>query len=213
MLFDAEKGKAVSNPIPFTLFNRSRTAFVASDRTRAAIFNTLSALEGEPAMLAVTSWENQLDRLQFGRLKAVLSEDLQTLIFLPDLASPGDVTRSNFVVEVFSTDGATERWEIPLERNWESFVDAESIDGKIMVLSRILSRGGTAWDVKLTSMQGKTIHSQQIPAFTGDPVWNPGRHELIFPPLELFGLNPKPPYTFHVWDYRSNTVTSVRLEW
>jgi hypothetical protein len=212
-LFDPKAAKDISGPFPAArLFNRSRTASLTLIDGKTVILDTLSARTGEPKVVARPAWERVLERFQYGRLKGVLTEDKQFLVLLPQIESPSYVTSSNFVVEVFSTNGNAERWSIPLDRNWEKFVDAESVDGKVLLLSRRLAGNGTEDEVKLISMRGETLHSGRISAFTLDDLWDTERQEVVFPYYEGSGWKSELPQTFFLWNYASNSVQKISVK-
>jgi len=208
-LFDPQPGKDVTKPFPAPyLFNRSRTAGLIVTNGKTVILDTLSALTGEPKVLAQPPWAPVLERLKYGRLSAYLTEDAQHLVLLPSVESPSYVTSLNFIAEVYSTNGTKEHWSIPLERKWEKFVDAESIDGKILILSRLMLDNGAEDEVKLTSMQGEMLHSEKVPA-SSQTVWNPPANLLLFPPYDFSPINHGPAQTFYLWNYSSNTYQEI----
>ena len=215
MLFDPTTGKDTSKPFPSepepSVLDRSRTACLTLEGKQAVILDTLSARTGEPRVLARPPWAAVLERLKHGRLRAVLTEDKQYLVLLPRIGSPSFITTANFIVEVFSTNGNMDHWSIPLERNREKFVDAESVDGNILLLSRLLLDNGAKDEVKLIKMQGETLCSVSIPAFTLDPLWSPGHQEVLFPYYELSSASLKLPRTFFLWKYSSNDVQRIGL--
>jgi hypothetical protein len=212
MLFDPNTGTNVSRAVASpTLFSRSRRMCATMVKADVRVVDTLSARTGEPKVLARPPWAEVLDKLKFGGIKAVLTEDGQRLVLLPHIASPSYVTSSNFVVEVHSSSGSKTQWSIPLERNWEKFVDAEVVDGEVLILSRRLMANGADEEVKLINMNGETVHSQKISAFTAEGLWDPSRHEILFAPSEFEPTEPKSPRRFYVWNYASNSVTTFRL--
>src|SRR6266498_428335 len=213
MLFDPSTGKDVSQPCPSKpaswVFDRSRTACLSLEGDQAVILDTLSARTGEPRVLARPPWAHALERLKYERLKAILTEDKQYLVLLPQIGSPSFITTSNFIVEVFSTDGKTDRWAIPLERNREKFVDAELVDGKILLLSRLLLDNGAQDEVKLINMQGETLCSGRISGFTSDHLWNLRNQEVLFPCYDMSSAVLEQPRTFFLWNYSSNKVQRI----
>jgi hypothetical protein len=215
MLFDPATGRDVSNPLPSKpeplVFDRSRTACLTLEGKQAVILDTLSAGTGEPRVLVRPPWAAVLERLKYGRIKAVLTEDKQYLVLLPHIESPSFITESNFIVEVFATNGNTEHWSIPLERNREKFVDAESVNGRILLLSRLPLDNGAKDEVKLLSMQGETLCSGKISGSTLDHLWCPKHQEVLFPYYEVSSAALKLPRTFVLWNYASNQVQRISL--
>jgi hypothetical protein len=161
--------------------------------------------------LARPPWAAVLERLKYGRLKAVLTEDKHYLVLLPQIEFPSFITTSNFIVEVFSTNGTMDHWSIPLERNREKFVDAESVNGKILLLSSLLLDNGAKAEVKLLNMRGETLSSGSISAFTLDPLWSPRHQEVLFPYYETSSSALVLPRTFFLWNYSSNNVQRISL--
>jgi hypothetical protein len=215
MLFDPSTGKDVSQPCPSKpaswVFDRSRKACLTLEGDQAVILDTLSARTGEPRVLARPPWAHVLERLKYGRLKAILTEDKQYLVLLPQIEFPSFITTSNFIVEVFSTNGKTDHWSIPLERNREKFVDAESVDGKVLLLSRLLLDNGAQDEVKLINMQGETLCSGRISGFTSDHLWNPRNQEVLFLSYDMSSAVLELPRTFLLWNYSSNNVQRISL--
>jgi len=215
MLFDPTTGKDISRPFPSapepSVFDRSRTACLTLEGKQAVILDTRSARTGEPSVLARPPWAAVLGRLKYGRLKAILTEDTQYLVLLPQIAFTSFITSSNFIVEVFSTNGNVDHWSIPLERNREKFVDAESVDGKILLLSRLLVDNGARDEVKLLTMQGETLYSGRIQASTLDSLWSPRQQEVLFPYCETSSSVLELPRTFVLWNYASNKVQRISL--
>jgi len=215
MLFDPTTGNDISKPCPSKpepwVFDRSRTACLTLEGKQAVILDTLSARTGEPRVLALPAWAAVLERLKYGRLNAVLTEDRHYLVLLPHIESPSFITKANFIVEVFSTNGNTDQWSIPLERNRERFVDAESVDGNVLLLSRALLDNGARDEVKLMNMRGETLRSASIAGFTLDHLWSPRNQEVLFPHYETSSAVLELPRTFSLWNYASNHVQRISL--
>jgi hypothetical protein len=210
--FDPGIGKDVSAPSAvFQLLNRSRSAGVAILNGQSVLLDTRAKRQGTPEVLCHPPWTASLDRLKYGRLRAFLTQDAQYLVLLPAIESPSYVTASNFVVQVCSTNGAWRTWSIPLNRDWEKFVDAECVNGTILILSRRLADNGAEDEVKLTDMQGQIVSSNRVSAFTWEHIWNPQRRSILFPPVEVSYTRRTSNGDFYEWDYGSNTVRHMNL--
>jgi hypothetical protein len=208
LLFDPTIGKDISKafpPMPSTwVFNRSRTACLALLEGKAVILDTLSANANKPKMTARPAWTQALQQVLRGS-KGVLTEDTQYLILLPpNMESLGhNRTASDLEVKVLSADGDAEICSIPLDRKWDRFMDAESINGKILILSEGIE------GLKLINMNGETVHAIKIPGYSfPDVLWNPARSEILC--VAPGGL-PATGSEFPLWNYESNMVQSVVL--
>jgi hypothetical protein len=91
-------------------------------------------------------------------------------------------------------------------------VDAELIDGKLLLLWRMLLSNGAEDGVELVNTAGETLYSGKISAFTVDHSWNTERHELIFPYYEGRGWDSETSRTFYVWNYSSNSVQRITVK-
>ncbi|MGD0814548.1 MAG: hypothetical protein ABSA83_13160 [Verrucomicrobiota bacterium] len=166
MVFNPDSRQDICPPFPSEpgpyAFNRSRTACVVLVNGRAVIYDILSARSGEPKMSARPQWTAAMMRWRemSGRVKPVLAEDAQHLVVLPKFESPGYINATNFFVEAYAANGDKEKWSIPVTRNWEDFVDAELVDGKIMVLS--ILREGRLFHLSLTNMRGEAQHTGRV---------------------------------------------------
>jgi len=117
-------------------------------------------------------------------------------------------------IEVCTTNGVREDWKVPTERKiWESFRDAESLNGQVALLSRRLLPGGFQDEVKLTNIRGEVLSVGKILASDSSGVWNPSDNAILFPPYEFSPLNMARTmggtHTFDIWDYSSNAVQNV----
>lgn len=214
-LFDPSTGKDIPTLFPSKparwVFNRSRTACLTLERNQAVILDTLSARHGDPKILARPPWGAAMERLKF-QINAVLTEDAQYLVLFPYITSSSYVVASNFTCEVWSTNGSVQKWTLPIERKEGKFVDAELIEGKILLLWRNLLPNGAEDGVELLNTQGEKLYSGKISAFTLDPLWSPKRHEVLFPYYEAEGWDRELPRTFYVWNYSSNAVQRISVK-
>jgi hypothetical protein len=213
-LFDPNTGKDVSNPFPSTptdwcLLNRSRTACLLKEGKQAVIRDILSARTGEPKVLARPPWTEVLEWLKYGEFSAVLTEDASHLILFPYIRSPSYVVVSNFVCEVWATNGTVEKFTLPIARGEGKFVDAELVDGEALLMWRTLLPNGYEDGIELLNAQGETLHSGKVSAFTHDPLWNLQRQEVLFPYYEGSGWDGELSRTYYVWNYSSNTVLKI----
>jgi hypothetical protein len=204
-VFDPITGKDISNPFPPSparcIFNRSGTICLTAVSGTPVIVDVLSAQTGNPKILAKPPWVGVFRRLEFERLRGFLTDDGQYLVLLPHIESSSYIKRSNFNAEVWSVNGNKEVWPIPLDRKDESFVDAEIVDGKVLILSRMMKNGDVNADsegFKLINIQGKTVLSTNVPAARTGPIWDPSRNEILFSP-------------FYIWNYKSNTMQRVSI--
>jgi hypothetical protein len=202
-LFDPGSGKDVSKTFPIPLlFNRSHTAYLSLVAGKAVIFDTLSAIKGEPAVLARPPWTVTPEQIHGYGKAGGLTDDVQYLVLF-----------SGGTVEAWSTNGTKEQWVIPAERSRENLVDAESIDGKVAVLSRSLILPYGSHDaVKLTTMDGVIVCSGEIAASDGGGLWNPRGKAILFVP---YGFSPlaseRSSQIFELWNYSLNTVQSTHV--
>jgi hypothetical protein len=200
-LYDPQTGKDVSKPFASTgLFNRSRTACLAVLDGRSLILDTLSARTGEPKVLARPAW-NVTPKQLFGLGQgAVLADDIRYLVLW-----------TNGVADAYSTNGAKEHWALPAERKLEAFEDAESLNGKVVLLSRFGLDGGRDL-VKLTGFEGEILCSGIIRRSDGGGLWNPALNSLLFTPYELSPVvGQRWTQTFDLWNYSSNLVQNVQV--
>jgi hypothetical protein len=214
-LFDAASGKDVSKPFPtnpeWWLFNRSRTACLTVEGGQPVILDTLSAQSGQPKVLARPRWPLS-DHTLYNGHSAALTDDAQFLVLFPYITSSSYVVASNFTCEVWSTNGTSEKWQLPIERKEGKFVDAELVDGKILLLWRGLLSNGAEDGVELLDKQGKSLHSGKISAFTHGPLWRLERQEILFPYYEGSGWDGEVSRTYYLWNYSSNTVQQIILK-
>ena len=216
-LFDPSSGKDVSKPFPSApsercWLNRSRRAYLIIEGKQTVIFDTLSAQTGEPEVLARPPWFSVLERLKYGEYNAVFADDARHMILFPYTKSGRLVVESNYTAEVWSVDGAMERFFLPLERKEGEFIDAELIDGKVLLIWRKLLSNGAEDGVELLNTKGETLHAGKISAFTHGPLWRPKRHEVLFPYYEGTGWDGELWRTYYLWNYSSNTVQQVSLK-
>ena len=211
LLFDPKVGKDVSKPFSAWVFNRSRTACLTMEGNQVVILDTLSARTGDPKILSRPPWGAAMEQMKF-QINAVLTQDAQYLVLFPYITSSSYVVASNFTCEVWSTNGSVKKWTLPIERKEGKFVDAELIEGKVMLLWRNLLPNGAEDSVELLNTQGNTLHSGKISAFTLDPLWSPERHKILFPYYEAEGSDRALPQTFYVWNYSSNTVQRIGIK-
>jgi hypothetical protein len=163
-LFDPNSGKDVSNAFPPTptdwcLLNRSRTACLLMEGKQVVIRDVLSARTGEPRVLARPPWTKISERLKYGEFSAILAEDAGHLILFPYIRSPGSVVASNCISEVWSTNGTAEKFTLPIQRGEGKFIDAEMVDGKVLLMWRTLLPNGAEDSVELLNVHGETLHS------------------------------------------------------
>ena len=216
-LFDPNTGKDISPPFPLQptewwLANRSRTACLVMEGKQTVIRDTLSATNGEPKVLARPAWMNVVERMKYGEYSAVLTEDARHLVLFPYTRSGRLVVASNFTAEVWSVDGSMKKFFLPLERKEGNFVDAELIDGKVMLLWRTLLSNGAEDGVELLDLEGKALHTGKISAFTTDHSWDVERSELLFPYYEGPGWDADSSQTFYVWSYSSNSIQRITVK-
>jgi hypothetical protein len=218
MLFDPKTGKDISKPFtsrPATWrFNRSRTACLTLEGNEAVIFDTLSAQTGQPTVLARPPWAKTLHRLQDGFFQhaAILTEDARHLILFPYVASSSSAVASNFTCEVWSTNTMEQNWSIPIELKEGKFVDAELINGEVLLLMRGKIRNGVEQSVELLGPSGKTLHAGTISASTLEHMWNIKRQEVLFRYYDNSPADNELPRQFYLWNYLSNTVQHVTLK-
>ena len=112
-----------------------------------------------------------------------------------------------FLRQAYAANGDKEKWSIPVARNWEDFADAESVDGKIMLLS--IQREGSLHHLSLINMRGETLHKGQLLTYNMTALWDPSRHEVLCLPTQYSPA--KPDSTLPVWNYESNSVQDVVL--
>jgi len=173
-------GKDVSKPLPAPyLFNRSRTACLVVTNEKTAILDTLSALVGEPRILAEPPWGAALKRLDRAHQSAFLTDDARHLVLLLGPTTPDEIKTSHFTIEVISTNGDRERHSILLT---DPIRDVECVDGKILLLTRgPLPDSGTQDIVKLIDLQGETLHLHKV-EWSSQTAWNPPANLLLFTP-------------------------------
>ena len=216
-LFDPATGKDVSNPFPSVpverlWLNRSRRAWLTIEGKQAVIRDTLSARTGEPKVLARPPWFAVLERLKYGEYSAVFADDARHMILFPYTKSGRLVVESNYTAEVWSVDGAVEKFFLPLERKEGEFVDAELIDGQVLLMWRNLLSNGAEDGVELLNTKGETLHAGKISAFTHGPLWSPKHHEVLFPYYEGTGWDGELWRTYYLWNYSSNTVQQIKIK-
>jgi hypothetical protein len=215
-LFDPISGKDVSNPFPSApterfWFNRSRKACLMVEGNQSVIRDTLSAKMGEPRVLARPPWAPVFERLKYGGYTPVFTEDAGHLVLMPYITSPSYVVASNFTCEVWSTNGSVQKFSLPIERKEGKFVDAEMVDGQILLMWRTLLPNGAEDGVELLNAKGETLYSGKISAFTHGPLWRPGRHEVLFPYYQGTGWDGELWRTYYLWNYASNTVQRISV--
>ncbi|MGP8201835.1 MAG: hypothetical protein ACLQU4_20280 [Limisphaerales bacterium] len=213
-VFNPDARKDICQPIPIEpglyAFNRSKTKCLVVANGATVVYDVLSARSGEPEMSARPQWTAAMMRWREtgGRVKPVLTEDAQHLVVLPKFESPGYINATNFFVEAYAVNGDKEKWSIPVTRNWEDFVDAELVDGKIIVLS--ILREGSLFHLSLTNMRGEAQHTGQVlTSYMISAHWDPSRHEVLCLPTQYSPIKPDP--TLPVWNYESNTVQEINL--
>ena len=153
-----------------------------------------------------------LDRLKYGWFTAVFTEDAEHLILFPYITSSSYVVASNFTCEVWSKNGGVEKFALPIEKKEGKFVDAEMVDGKVLLMWRKLLPNGAEDGVELLNAQGETLHSGKISAFTHGPLWRPKHQEVLFPYYEGPGWGDGELWrTYYLWNYSSNTVQQIKI--
>jgi hypothetical protein len=173
-VFDPGTSQDISKPFPSEaephVFNRSRTACLGLDQRGAVVYDLLSARAGALKISPRPQWTTVMMGWEGrgGRAHPVLSEDAQHLIVLPRFESPSYINASNFFVEAYSINGEKEVWTIPVNRNWEQFVDAEWLDGKVALLTTLNGPGKLATDLKLVNMQGENASYRIRTISTGE---------------------------------------------
>ncbi len=191
-LFDPKTSKDVSKPFPGScLFNRSGTACLAYADGKPVILDTLSARAGNPKILARPQWADVPRLIRVTSPTPVLTSDAECIVLFG---------RSGFV-EAWSINGNKERWAIPLERRGDRFLDADVMDGKIIILSQHRMPNGAEDEIRLINMKGETLHSEVIPT-SSDVYWDSSRHEVLI----ACGYDKS---QFELWNYESNSTSDI----
>jgi hypothetical protein len=190
-LFDPETGKDVSKPFARArLYNRSGTECLTMVNGETVLLDTLSAFNGDPKALARPPWAGTLDKLKFTGITTIYAEDAQHLLLISTISS-------NLIVDMYSTSGSQEHWSIPLE----GFRDADVVDGKVILLTRVRLANGAEDQLRLKNAQGETLSEVIIPA-AGGICWTPSQHEVLISSGPEFS-------TYQVWNYDSNTIRDI----
>ena len=221
-LFDPRTKKDVLLPFPSKpadryWFNRSRTACLVLQGDQVVIIDTLSAQSGEPKILSRPPWGRDLQRLisyQYStngfHHPVILTEDASKLLLIPYWKNTG-VGTPNFTGEIWNTNSTKDKFTIPTELKEGNLLDAELIDGEILLMWRnYLSKEGVD-GVKLLNTRGEILYSGIISATTHGNLWNIKRHQMLFPHWTGSGSDGELWSIYYLWDYKSNSARKINL--
>jgi len=100
---------------------------------------------------------------------------------------------------------------LPLPRGlrWNDLIDAESIDGKLMFVTR--NFGSTGDTYQIVDDSWKIVHTLPPPGRGfGRPILDFERSRLIFPPF-FPNLEAAGSLSFLIWNYKTNTTMAIEL--